>query len=195
MEKEKLREIRNYIAELRTIKKEVIQGENKFLSIEKSRYTLNNGDILVREKVLKNGHDAHSVIILPITENNEVILIVQARNNTKESVLVELVAGYIDEGEQSIEAAKRELQEETGYMAKKLKYLDSFYQDQGCMSSYNYAYLAYDCVEVGKQKLDKDEKIKFFKCSFADTLELVERGYIKDVQSKYVIEKAKQYVR
>ena len=195
MRKEKLKELRDYINELKTI--EVINSSDKptFLSIEKKYYKLNNGKVIPREKLLKNGTDGSAAIILPITVDSNTILVVQPRVNTKETVGVELPAGYIEQTETPVLAAIRELTEETGYVPKKMKFLDSYYQDQGCMSAYNYSYLALDCKRVKKQNLDKDEFIKYFECRYEEALELVELGYIKDINSKYTLEKSKQYFK
>ncbi|MBH09568.1 MAG: hypothetical protein CMG74_04290 [Candidatus Marinimicrobia bacterium] len=66
-----------------------------------------------------------SVEILAITEKEEIILVRQFRPAIGISML-ELPAGYIEQGEESTIAAKRELIEETGYVCDKIKYLGSF---------------------------------------------------------------------
>lgn len=195
MRKEKLEELKDYINELKTI--DVINPLDKptFLSVQKKYYKLNNGKVIPREKLVKNGTDGSAAIILPVTVDNNTILVVQPRVNTKETVGVELPAGYIEQDESPVLAAIRELTEETGYMPKKMHFLDSYYQDQGCMSAYNYSYLAIDCKRVKKQNLDKDEFIRYFECKYEEVLELVELGYIKDINSKYTLEKSKQYFK
>ena len=93
------------------------------------------------------------------------------------------------------EAARRELFEETGYVPKKLVWLGSFYQDQGCSGAYNQAFLAEGCRKIGNQKLDKDEVIRYFKCSIDELFELVSMGKINDCQSQLAIERSKQYLK
>lgn len=195
MRKEKLKELKSYINELKVIKEEKINQVPKFLSIEKSYYTLKNGRIIPKERILKNGHDGSAAIILPLTRDNNALLVVQPRPNTKDGVLVELPAGYIEFGENPIDAAKRELKEETGYISKEWKLLTNYYQDQGCYSAYNYGFLALNCCKRYEQKLDKDEIIKYFECSYDEVIELMEMGYIKDVNSKYLIEVSKKYMK
>ena len=195
MRKEKLEELKDYIKELKTI--EVIKSLDNpsFLNIEKNYYRLRNGKIIPREKLLKKGLDGSAAIILPITKDNNTLLVVQPRPNTKETVLVEFPAGYIEKGEKPIDAASRELKEETGYIPEKIEFLDSYYQDQGCMSAYNYSFLALGCKKVKAQNLDKDEYIRYFECKYDEALELAKLGYINDVNSKYALEKSKQYIR
>ena len=120
---------------------------------------------------------------------------VQPRVFTKDTVAVELPAGYVDGLEDYEMAARRELLEETGYVAEEMIHLGSFYQDQGCSEAYNYAYLALDCEKVKEQKLDKDEFVRYFLCNYEEVLELVKMGYIKDIQSKYALELSKQYIK
>lgn len=133
---------------------------------------------------------------MPLTRDNKTILIVQPRLSTIEGVNVELPAGYIEEDEYKETAALRELVEETGYLSNNLIYLDKFYQDQACgVSSYNYAFLAKNCTKVQEQKLDKGEFIKYLECDVADAYELLDLGYITDIQSKYTMEKARQYIK
>ena len=200
MKREKLEELKDYIKELKTIKKErledVTTGEKSFLNIEKYKCYLNNGETIIREKISKGGRDKSACIIMPLTRDNKTILIVQPRLATIEGVSVELPAGYIEEDEYKETAALRELVEETGYLSNNLLYLDKFYQDQACgVSSYNYAFLAKNCTKVQEQKLDKGEFIKYLECDVADAYELLDLGYITDIQSKYTMEKARQYIK
>ena len=206
MRKEKLKELKEYMKELRTIKKirkpeELIYEENgkpikrkNFINIEKYDCLLQNGAIIPREKIVKNGKQGNAAIILPITEENKTLLVVQPRVFTKETVCIELPAGYIEDGESTLEAGKRELEEETGYVPTEMKVLASYYQDQGCSGAYNYSIVALGWKKIKDQKLDKDEYIRYFECSFDEALELVENGYITDIQSQFTIEKAKSYI-
>ncbi len=207
MRKEKLEELNTYISELKTIKRRLIPEEfiydknnqpvqrKGFIQVEKYKYQLANGRTISREKVIKGGNDGNASIIVPLTIDNQIVLVIQPRNNTKESVCVELPAGYIEIGEEPIDAARRELIEETGYVPRKIKFLDSFYQDQGCSSAYNFSFLAFDCCKKKSQNLDKDEIIRYFECTIDEAFELMDQGYISDLQSKYTLEKSKKYIK
>ena len=145
--------------------------------------------------MLKNKKDGSAVIILPITEDNKVILAIEPRVFTKETVDIGLLAGYIEENELPVISAIRELEEETGYTSNDLEFLGSYYQDQGCSGAYNFYYLARNCKKVKKQKLDKDEFIKYILVTLEELEELMKRGYIKGLNSAYAIEKGKQYIK
>ena len=142
MREEKLREIKNYLEELKTISFDKLGNESKFLSIESYNCHLNNGNKIVREKLLKGKNDGSAAIIFAMTKDKEFILAIEPRVFTKETVDIGLPAGYIENDEKPIEAAKRELLEETGYEAEEFIPIGSYYQDQGCSSAYNHYFLA-----------------------------------------------------
>lgn len=196
MRKEKLEELHDYMELLKTIKLEnLITHESKFLSIEPVISTLNNQKQIRREQLLKNKRDGSAAIILPLSKSNNTILVVQPRVFTESTVGVELPAGYIEEGEEPVLAAIRELREETGYISKKVQPLTSYYQDQGCSKAKNYSFIAFDCECRFPQNLDEDEYVKYFECTYEEALELMESGYINDANSIITLEKSKQYVR
>lgn len=195
MRTEKLHELHGYIEELKTKKMELLEKCGKFLTVEKYLVELNNGHVLTREKLIKNGLDGNACIILPVTNEGNTLLVVQPRVFTESGVAVELPAGYVDGDESYEEAAKRELYEETGYVSEKLTWLGSFYQDQGCSAAYNKAFLAEGCRRVGKQYLDGDEFIRYFECSYNEALELVDMGLIGDAQSQLILERSRQYIK
>ena len=207
MRKEKLEELNGYIKELSTIKKTLVSSEyvydennypirrNGFMNIEKYMVELENGMVIPREKLVKGGDDKSAAIIMPITKDNNTILVVQSRSSTYESVCVEFPAGYIEEGESPEYGAKRETVEETGYLPQKMILLDKYYQDQSCgVCAYNYSYLALGCEKMQEQTLDDNEAVRYFECTIDEVMELLERGYITDIQTKYTLSLAKPYI-
>lgn len=195
MRKEKLDELHSYIEELRFKKMKLLDASGKFLTSQRYLVELNNGNILTREKLVKNGRDGSAAIILPVTNEGNTLLVVQPRVFTKNGVGIELPAGYVDAGESHEDAAKRELFEETGYVPNKMILLGTFYQDQGCSAAYNQAFLADGCEKLGNQQLDGDEFIRYFECSYDEMLELVDMGMINDCQSQLAIERSKRYLK
>ena len=207
MRKEKLEQLQDYIRKLRTVKKTLVSSEcvydkdkkflkeKEFINVEKYIVELGNGMIIPREKILKGGKDKSAAIIMAVTKDNNVVLVVQSRSSTHESVCVEFPAGYIEEGESPEDGAKREMLEETGYVPREMIYLDKFYQDQSCgVCAYNYSYLALGCEKMQEQNLDDNEAIRYFECSIDEVMELVEKGYITDIQTKYTLNLAKAYI-
>lgn len=200
--KEKLEELRSYIEELKTIEVidkrliQVVDGkmEKSFLGIEKTTCLLANGKVIQREQIIKNGSNGSAAIVLPITKNGETLLVVQPRVFNKNTVGIEFPAGYIENGEDPTMSAKRELEEETGYVPKEMQLLCKYYQDQGCSSAFNYSYLATGCVKRKEQCLDEDEFIRYFECTYEEALSLAELGYINDANSLLALEKSKQFL-
>lgn len=193
MREEKLKELNQYKKELQLLEKNQIESKQSFLKIESYSCTLANNQVFQRDLLVKANGNGSAAIILPITQSGNVLLVVQPRVFTKNTVGVEVPAGYIETNEEAIEAAKRELLEETGYLATDLKLLTSYYQDQGISSAYNYVFLAEGCKKVGSQNLDETEIIRYFECTYDEALELIKRGDICDVNSILALELGKQY--
>lgn len=186
--------IEEIINEYKTIEKEKIDG-NKFLSIETYECKLNNGKTIRIEKLLKGHGDGSAAIVLPITKDNKVVLAIEPRVFAKNTVDIGLPSGYIEEYELPLNAAIRELKEETGYVPVEIKYLGSFYQDQGCSAALNHYFIAFNCEKKYDQQLDQDEFVKYVEVSLKDLDYLIEHGYIRGLNSAYTIEKAKEYLK
>ena len=193
MDKDKLKKIKSYFEKLKTVEMKKNTSSN-FISVESYLCTLKNNKTIIREKILKGNNDGSAAIIFPITHDEKIILAIEPRVFTKETVDIGLPAGYIEECEPPLDAAKRELLEETGYESDDFICVGSYYQDQGCSSAYNYYYIARNCKKVKSQDLDKDEFIKYILVTSDELQELLNKGYIKGLNSAYVIEKAKKYI-
>jgi ADP-ribose pyrophosphatase len=98
------------------------------------------------------------------------------------SMMWELPAGRIDDGETPLTAAKRELLEETGYTARQWKRILHFYVSPGCMDETMTIYLAQG-IKSGKAQPEPDERIavEFFSLSKAKRMAL--NGSIRDAKT------------
>lgn len=99
-----------------------------------------------------------SAVMMPVDARGRVLLVRQYRLPARRS-LWELPAGRLDEGEKALSAARRELQEETGYKARKWVKLISFYVSPGYVAEKMTIFLATG-LTAGAAKPMEDERIE-----------------------------------
>ena len=125
--------------------KEEILYSGDFINLIKEVYSLPNNKTITREKIVKNG-GKDSVIIVATDSNGNYILTFQTRINDK--IIAEFPSGYIEDGEDVIEAAKRELKEETGYVSDNVTILDNSYYSVGIDNSICYVVRIKNSIKV-----------------------------------------------
>lgn len=125
--------------------KEEILYSGDFINLIKEVYSLPNNKTITREKIVKNG-GKDSVIIVATDSNGNYILTFQTRINDK--IIAEFPSGYIENGEDVIEAAKRELKGETGYVSDNVTILDNSYYSVGIDNSICYVVRMKNCVKA-----------------------------------------------
>lgn len=122
-----------------------------------------------------------SVVIVPLDEQDRVLLVRQFRKAV-ERTLLELPAGGLHPGESPQEAALRELQEETGYLAQQLEPLGGFYASPGYCQEYLHLFLASHLLP-SPLPADEDEHIQVERVPLAQTPQLIASGEICDSKS------------
>jgi nudix-type nucleoside diphosphatase (YffH/AdpP family) len=124
---------------------------------------------------------APSVTVVPLDAQGNVILVRQFRLPARQ-VLLEFPAGTVEEGETPEQAAARELEEETGYRARRLVRLGGFWISPGYCSEYMHAYLALD-LEPGAVHQEADEDITVERVPLHRVPDLVRTGQVQDAKS------------
>ena len=109
------------------------------------------------------------VIVIP--EKDDKFLMVKQWRHGESALSVEFPGGVIDKGEEPEQAARRELEEETGCRAGKLIKLGSVNPNPALFSNHVHFYLAQELSATGKQHLDEDEFINCMELSKNEVLE------------------------
>src|SRR5271156_6251713 len=144
------------------------------------------GGVRARRDVIRH---SGSIVVLavdePVKETRGAgprILLERQYRHAAQSMMWELPAGRIDDGETALTAAKRELLEETGYSARQWKRILRFYVSPGFLDETMTIYLARD-LRSGEAQPEPDERIavRFFKLSEANRMAL--NGRIRDAKT------------
>ena len=148
-----------------------------FLDVRRDEVLLPNGETGTREWINHPG----AVVIIPILPNGEIALIKQFRYAAR-SEFLELPAGKLDEGEDPKACAFRELEEEIGYRAGKMKFIANIHPAIGFANEIMSIYLAEDLKKTNYNR-DKDEFIELIPTNMEEALNLVWENKITDVKS------------
>jgi ADP-ribose pyrophosphatase len=162
--------------QVRVISSETV-FEGRVFGVRRDRVVEPQGVEAIREYVTHSG----SVVVLPVFPDGRILLIRQYRFAARQ-YLWELVAGRKDEGEDFITGANRELEEETGYTARKLTQILDVFPSPGFVSENMVIFVA-EGLTKGKARPEEDEKITQRKLSLADALKWIRSGAIRDAKS------------
>lgn len=137
--------------------------DSPFCCIEKQQVELPDGS--TTDWYVSLNSDA--VIVIPICADGSVILQQQYKHGGGE-VVTEFCAGLVDKGETPLQAAQRELLEETGYKAEAFVHLKTVFSNPtGSRMKYHY-FLAKNAVLTEKPKLEPAEQIELIKLTNID---------------------------
>jgi ADP-ribose pyrophosphatase len=132
-----------------------------------------------RDVIRHNG----SVVILAMDKSKSKkdpwIVIERQYRHAANQFLWELPAGKMDAGEDPLEAAKRELAEETGYSAKNWKPLVEYWASPGFLGETMKVFLAEGLI-AGDARPEEDERIDFRLVKLSDVVKMIKKGAIHD---------------
>lgn len=198
MDNKKLDDLKKLIDELKVISYDEhdVVCSSTFIKIKSGNYLLNNGEKIIRERVTKRNGCMNAVVIFAMTTKEEILMVVQPRVflPSGDKVTIEFPAGYVEKDEDVIEAAKRELLEETGYISSKLNVIDSYYPSLGYSGEKISIVLARDCEKLKEQDLDSDEYINCFNANMDEIKYLIDNNYIIDATTKLTYYEVMEYL-
>ena len=155
------------------------------LHVVKDKILLPDGNTSYREFCLHKG----AVAVIPITENNEAILVRQFRYAHHREFL-EIPAGKFDFiGEDPLEAAKRELEEETGARAERYIDLGILDTTPALIDEKIHMFLA-EGLSFGESHPDEDEFLTVERIPLTVLVDMVMSGKIRDAKTQIAILKA-----
>lgn len=157
--------------------KEDLVYKGSFLNIYNKEVILPNGSPYKRDVV---NHPGATAIIAFLNEEN--ILLVEQYRLAIDQVLLEIPAGKLNKNEETIECARRELQEETGYLAKDLEYLGKIVTAPGFCDEIIYLYKATNLV-AGEKNEDEDEFTNVKILNINKVKEMIRSGEIIDTKT------------
>lgn len=180
--------ISKIIDELKIVnyKEEVLDSDSKFISIKRGIYQLNSGETIDRESVVKNVGTGCAACVFAVTKEGKILIVIHPRIilPTDTKISIELPAGYIEKGENSIDSARRELKEETGYSTENIKQIDSYYPSLGICGERIDLFMALDCEKVSDQNLDDDEFLVCEEVTLDEFEFLLKNSYIKGANER-----------
>ncbi|MDK9865367.1 MULTISPECIES: NUDIX hydrolase [Staphylococcus] len=160
----------------KTFHKESIY-KGAIIDLEVHDIELPDGQTSKRELVYHNG----AVAVCAINPDNQVILVRQYRKPA-EKTLLEIPAGKLELNEERESAAKRELEEETGYIAENLELITEMYGSPGFSNEKISIYLAKD-LKIGEMNLDDDEFIEIETYNIEEITSMLQNQEIEDAKT------------
>ena len=167
---------------------EKIAYKGKRVTVEELEY-FTGEQTLYREHV----NAGEAVVILPITKENKVILVQEPRTPI-EKIILDLPAGMIEPGEEPKDAAIRELEEETGYLATEIQFLRSYYPAIGYSNEKLYIYLATDFIKT-EQHLDEGEEIEVVELPLEEVIEMLDKNELITATSTIALMHYLRYIK
>lgn len=161
-------------------REQTIQSESifqgKIITLQVDTIQLPNGGTATREIVRHPGAAA----VLALIDGK--MLVVEQYRKPMEKFQIEIPAGKLDKGEDPMAAAGRELEEETGYRAGKLRPISAFYTSPGFADEKLFLYVAEDLVK-GESNPDEDEFLAVEAITFEEAQQYIKEERISDAKT------------
>jgi ADP-ribose pyrophosphatase len=151
--------------------------EGRLFGVRRDEVVEPNGVQAKREVITHPG----SVVVLPVLSDGRIVMVRQYRYATRQ-YLWELVAGRKEPEETPQKGAARELLEETGYRAKKLKVFLEFFPTPGFLEEKMWLLLA-EGLTAGEAQPEEDEKLDVKAYTEKQLRSMIKKGELQDAKS------------
>ncbi|NJK77731.1 MAG: NUDIX hydrolase [Nanoarchaeota archaeon] len=153
------------------MKKKIYEGKILGLSVY---------DLVIEGRKVKREMIEHrgAAAILAFDENNKVILVKQHRY--PHGYVIEIPAGTLEKKEDPKKCAFREFEEETGYSAKKMTPLVTYYPSIGYNTEVIHCFVASGLKKIAELNLDEDEILSVVKMDLKKVISMIKSGKIQD---------------
>lgn len=163
--------------EFKRLKRELV-AKGKIIDYYQDTMQIPNGNIAVWDFIKHNGAAA----VVPVREDGKILMVRQYRNALERETLEIPAGGLNGADEPTAQAARRELQEETGCSCGTLEFLLSIRTTVAFCNEKIDIYVAKD-LTPGEQHLDEDEFVKVQAWDPEDLIDLIYQGKIEDAKT------------
>ncbi len=151
--------------------------KGKIIDVYKDKVVCPNGHESVREYV----SHCRASCVMALTDDGKFLVEKQYRYPYDE-VIFEFPAGKCDKEEDPLITAKRELEEETGYLANRIEFLGEIYPSCAYTNEIIYCYFATNLAKTS-QYLDENEALEIYEYTLPEINDLIKKGEIKDAKT------------
>jgi ADP-ribose pyrophosphatase len=156
----------------------------KVISLQVDEVSLPDGKTSKREIVKHPG----AVAVIAITDEGRIVMVEQYRKAMERS-LVEIPAGKLEPGEEPMNTAKRELDEETGYECETLEPLISFYTSPGFADEIIHLFVAKGLKKKDvSAACDEDEFVELLELTLEEAIQYIKEEKIQDAKTAYAVQ-------
>ena len=152
--------------------------DGHFLKVRRDQVKLPDGQLAWREHIVHPG----AVMIVPIADDGQLVVERQHRYPL-DHVLLEFPAGKLDPGETTLDCARRELLEETGYTAREWRHLATIHTAIAYTNEAIDLFIARKLEKAGSAQLDAGEFVETIVVPFDEAIAMVKGGRITDAKT------------
>lgn len=149
-------------------------GKTVYLDLYQDKVKTPNGNLITYTKY----YASDVVIVVPFLNKERLVMIRQYRYPV-DKVLLEFPAGHVEDGEDPKMAAERELEEETGYNAKKIEYIYKYHPSVSRARQTVHVFRATNLTYMGSTKHDRGEDIRIEMLTVKQLKQLICKGKVE----------------